>query len=83
MTAHDTIDPVLKGEQVAGLLGFRTRATFDAKRPALEAAGFPRKLPGLNRWSRACVLRWIETNGETHLPEAQPGLDDLEKRYGQ
>lgn len=39
--------------------------TFDKKREALEAAGFPRRLPGLNAWSIAAVTRWVAANGRT------------------
>lgn len=82
--------PVLKAAELAELLGWRTEQSFHANRATLEAAGFPKKLPGINAWSRACVLRWIETNGETHLPAG--GAPDplaayaagmLEGRYAQ
>ncbi len=34
--------------------------TFRRRRKSLEAAGFPRALPGLgHRWSRRAVLAWI------------------------
>jgi hypothetical protein len=37
-----------------------TEITFRRRRAAMEAAGFPRMLPGLgNRWSRRAVLAWI------------------------
>lgn len=72
--------------QVALLLGI-SEASFRAKRGALEAVGFPSKMPGLNKWSRAAITRWVETNGETAQP-ANPdaGLRDeaagLEQIYG-
>jgi hypothetical protein len=58
--------------------------SFYSRREQLEALGFPPKLPGLNGWSRAAILRWIETNGGTYLPAA-PSVDDaasaLEREY--
>lgn len=84
--------PTLYARQVADMLGF-SEAYFLDRRASLEAEhGFPGKLPGLNRYSRAAVLRWIETNGRTYLP-AEPETDpvgvlglsirDLEKEYSQ
>lgn len=63
-------DLVLDAAGVAALIGLPSEDAFYRRRAALEASGFPQKLPGLPRWSRACVLRWIETNGETFLPAA-------------
>jgi hypothetical protein len=60
-----TLPPVLSGTDVAAMLGYRSAAGFYTRRLALEAEGFPRKLPGLNGWSRTAILRWIDTNGET------------------
>lgn len=65
-------------------------SSFYAARPRLEDNGFPKKLPGINGWSKACIKRWVETNGETYLPGApaqamsgNPGLviSTLEGRY--
>lgn len=87
VAVHEPAQPaVLTAGQVAFLLRC-SEDTFRNKRRRLEAAGFPRKLPGCARWSRAAVLRWIETNGETYLPADldgrpdAPGLNALEARY--
>lgn len=90
MNVRETPDPVraaavLDADGVAALLSV-SQSVFYARRPALEAAGFPQQLPGLARWSRACVLRWIETNGETYLPgPVEPRLEmvptPLEREY--
>lgn len=74
--------PVLDAAGVAALLGL-SRGHFFNRRRALEAAGFPCRLPGLAGWSRACVMRWIETNGETFMPVATDGAagNPLEERY--
>ncbi|MEO9614299.1 MAG: hypothetical protein ABJG86_11225 [Nitratireductor sp.] len=76
--------PVLKAAGVAWLLNMR-EDNFRNRRPALEAAGFPKKLPGINGWSRACVLRWIETNGESIRPDGPVALEvaaaQLEEEY--
>jgi hypothetical protein len=78
------LSPVLKAGEVAALLRV-SEDTFRNRRRALEAVGFPQKLPGLAGWSRACVMRWIETNGETFRP-ADGALEvaarDLEREYG-
>lgn len=78
---------VLTAGQVAHLLG-RSETTFKRDRLELEDLGFPQKLPGLNKWSRAAVTRWIETNGKTYEPAApDAALQDvtrqLEAEYGQ
>lgn len=76
----------LSAGQVALLLGV-SEAGFRAKRVALEALGFPGKLPGFNKWSRAAVTRWVETNGVTAQPaELDASLSGeaakLEQLYG-
>ena len=88
MNAPVPLRPVVSAEEVAEMLHWSSAATFYTKRPMLEAKGFPPKLPGINGWSRAAVLRWIETNGQTYLP-AMPeiaggigeGAIELERRY--
>lgn len=72
--------PVLKAGEVAELFGW-TITHFYTQRPKLEReGGFPPRLPGVAGWSRAAVLRWIDTNGATHLP-APVGVNELEARY--
>jgi len=66
--------PVLYARQVADMLGW-TERHFLERRDALEREqGFPGRLPGLNRYSRAAVLRWIETNGRTWQPRADEAV---------
>lgn len=71
------LKPVLSAARIGELLGV-TEATFRTNRAKLEKLGFPPPLPGMPRgWSRAAVLRWIETNGgRDELPagrsEARP-----------
>lgn len=76
-----SLPPILKAADVAGLLRMAVQ-NFYNRRHALEANGFPKKLPGMNAWSRAAVLRWIETNGQTFQP-AEPAAraNTLEERY--
>lgn len=72
----------LDAQGVCRLLGLKQVSTFYNKRPALEAAGFPQKLPGLSRWSRPAIMAWLEMNGR---PDPAPKRDgqDLERRYAQ
>jgi hypothetical protein len=81
--------PVINATTVATLLN-RTEGWFHNRRVVMEERyGFPPKLPGMAGWSYACVMRWIETNGQTFLPadnETPPaaGRDNrLEARYAQ
>lgn len=77
--------------EVAHLLGLSER-TFNKRRPQLDAAGFPDKLPGVNKWSRPAVVAWISSNGQTTVatprgvPQGDPAVEavtsDLERRYG-
>ena len=58
----------LDADGVAALLGW-TKDHFFARRRALEAEhGFPPALPGMQKWSRPAIRRWIATNGRTFLP---------------
>ncbi|MEQ9244503.1 MAG: hypothetical protein RLO21_00795 [Nitratireductor sp.] len=59
---------VLSATGVARLLNLN-ESYFRNRRATLERDhGFPPKLPGINGWSKAAVMRWISTNGETYLP---------------
>lgn len=61
--------PVLSAADVAVLLRRKSVAGFHQARTRLEAKGFPKKLPGINGWSRAAVMHWINTNGGTYEPD--------------
>lgn len=61
-----TASPVLTLSELCAILAI-SEATFHRRRPAMERAGFPRRLPGLARWSRRAVLRWIEASGEAAM----------------
>lgn len=85
----DTGSLTLSIGQVARLLGM-TDYTFRQKRAELEALGFPKKLPGLKKWSRPAILIWFRTNGgqlatpEIDLPlgqEIAAARDELEGEY--
>lgn len=67
-----------------------TPDTFRNKRRTLEAAGFPRRLPGSTLWSRPAVDHWFTTSGNTYAPLMTPETADaavekareaLENRY--
>lgn len=81
-----TLPPVIPAKTVAEVLGVVV-SSFYTRREQLEKIGFPPKLPGINGWSRAAILRWIETNGQTYQPapaepEPAPRVNHLERRYG-
>lgn len=77
--------------QVAHLLGMSERM-FNRQRPELKAAGFPEKLPGVNKWSRPAVVAWITGNGQMTVaaprgipngdPEIEALVTGLEEEYG-
>ncbi len=77
--------------QVAHLLGLSERM-FNRQRAELKAAGFPDKLPGVNKWSRPAVVAWISSNGQTTVatprgagigdPDVEAIAADLEADYG-
>ncbi|AID30834.1 hypothetical protein MCHK_3027 [Mesorhizobium huakuii 7653R] len=75
---------VISAVEVAALLGYRCRESFSrTRRETLEAAGFPRKLPGLNGWSKPAIMRWLESNGELASNDDKPaGKTPLERRFG-
>ena len=54
---------VFSSEEVATALNI-SAARFEELRPALEAEGFPRPLPGLERsWSILEVIDWVNRSG--------------------
>lgn len=63
---------VLTVGEVARLLGRRPEWLSPARRAALEAAGFPRPLPGVSRptYARAAVLAWL--SGVAPAPSPAP-----------
>lgn len=80
--------PVINSATVARLLGRKEATFFGIRRELEEQHGFPPNLPGLKGWSYACVMRWIETNGQTFLPAdpepaPPPRENRLERRYAQ
>jgi hypothetical protein len=61
-----------------------TQETFAKKRKELEAAGFPRKLPGINAYSIAAVKDWITTSAGQYsgaarlaIPAADAEIDAI------
>jgi len=79
---------VISAVEVAALLGYRCRESFSRnRRLELEAAGFPKKLPGLNGWSKPAILRWLDANGEVEdvagvvEAPARRGPSPLERRF--
>jgi len=77
------LQSVLRRVDVAKLL-LMAPETFSRKRPELEQAGFPPKLPGINGWSLACVTTWIESNGQT-MPTPSAAMiaatQELDREY--
>ncbi|MBZ9856730.1 hypothetical protein LB566_23340 [Mesorhizobium sp. CA13] len=67
--------PVLSAIEVAELLGWKTVESFRNNRRRLEAAGFPKKLPGAPGWSRAAVMRWIDSDAGSGSVPAEPAIN--------
>lgn len=80
-----TLPPVIPAKVVAEILHITTEHFYSRKKQ-LENLGFPPKLPGVNGWSRATIMRWIETNGGSYQPaggeQPEPRVNHLERRYG-
>ena len=66
MTLIQTHSMTLNRQQIVSLLDV-TESGFDRARPKLEEANFPRKLPGMNRWSKPAVIAWIKASGNQDL----------------
>lgn len=67
--------------QVCARLGI-TRKVWYHRRRALEAAGFPARLPALKRWPAAAVDAWIASGGRPPPPDPSPpdpAVVDLER----
>lgn len=70
-----TIDP----DELALWLGYASGDRFQNATPALiKTHGFPKKLPGVKRWSRKAVLQWIERQGGVDPAMAVSGAPLLE-----
>lgn len=68
------IDPrMVPADKVARRLGV-TLASFEAKRAALEAQGFPRPDPVLDTWCLRAVDNWIDARAGL-LPATGPVTD--------
>lgn len=77
MTAAAT----LSAAEVAALLGL-SRWGFYRRLPALRLHGFPSPLPGLRRYSRAAVLRWVEGGGAAPAASAEATLIERARVMG-
>lgn len=56
-------DQLLKGHQVAALIGWTPETFSRHKKRLIASEGFPSPLPSRFYW-RSAVLRWIETYGD-------------------
>jgi hypothetical protein len=65
----------LNQEEACALLGISPR-TFQHRRQALEAAGFPRRLPGLNRYSTEAIRTWIANQDNAARQSTEEGDDE-------
>ena len=82
----DTTCPTVDAVELAEWLGYSGPVGFqNASRKLILEHGFPRKLPGVRRWSRAAVLQWIERQGGAEraaaravTPLLDPTDDDIE-----
>lgn len=73
------MQPTIDTEELAQWLGYANGAKFQNGAPALiKSHGFPRKLPGVKRWSRKAVLQWIERQGGVDPARAVSGAPMLE-----
>jgi hypothetical protein len=66
----------LGAAEVAAWLGVSVR-TFRARRPALEAAGFPRPHPVIRRWDRVALDAWADTQMGRSADAAAAAIDSL------
>jgi predicted DNA-binding transcriptional regulator AlpA len=91
MDAHRNTLPVVIGlSELCSLLAM-SEITFRRRRKALEAAGFPRSLPGMGaRWSKRAVAMWINGQSSTPISNDNGSIDVvvmhrdwLESRVGQ
>lgn len=56
-------DQLLKGKEVAALIGWTPETFSRHKKRLIATEGFPAPLPSRLYW-RAAVMRWIETYGD-------------------
>lgn len=71
--------PTVSADQLAQWLGYANAAGFqNASRKLIAQHGFPRKLPGVRRWSRDAVLQWIARQGGVDPAHAISGAPVLE-----
>lgn len=66
----------LGAAEVAAWLGISVRA-FRAKKPALEAAGFPRPHPVVRRWDRQALDRWADAQAGRSADAQAAAVDSL------
>ena len=66
----------LGAAEVAAWLGLSVR-TFRARRPALEAAGFPRPHPVVRRWDRVALDAWADGQIGRSADAAAAAVDSL------
>ncbi|WP_373237829.1 hypothetical protein [Cohaesibacter celericrescens] len=97
MTLIQPHSMTLNRQQLVSLLDVKESA-FDHARAKLEDNHFPKRLPGILRWSRPAVIAWIKASGNLDMmnriligdPQEQEDQElpipdiaaDLAARYG-
>nr|WP_321457256.1 hypothetical protein [uncultured Cohaesibacter sp.] len=66
MTLSQTHSMTLNRQQLSEVLGV-TESGFSRAQASLEENFFPKRLPGMNRWSRPAVVAWIKASGNLDL----------------
>ncbi|SFP12268.1 hypothetical protein SAMN04488056_12310 [Cohaesibacter marisflavi] len=66
MTLFQTHSMTLSRQQLVSLLGM-TESGFSRAQARLEEHDFPKRLPGLSKWSKPAVVAWIKANGNPDL----------------
>jgi hypothetical protein len=72
----DELPHLLGDNEVAQLLGYRNAQAFRRRRKQLEAEGFPKRRPIVNRYSPTEVKAWIDGPNRAQS-EADPLLGML------
>lgn len=73
---------LLDDDEVARILRYRSTAAFRRCRKQLEAKGFPKRRPVVNRYSPTEVKAWIDgPNGATQQSE-RDAMEELAGQWG-
>ena len=67
-------------DDLSAIMGCSTRSMRRKLPTLVRECGFPRALPGFQRWSESAVAAWLESSGRGPVPANDDMIESTRKR---